>query len=230
MKTAHMRSGLLVLLVLLAVTAACTNSEQLNSGVGPIPIEIEITNPETRFDRAFFDLTQVTVRPLNPNAEQALGTNPLWMMQTTSDARFEINLNAVEDGYATNSQLTVGTYELESVTLQTLEFADGERLGNETCADYVTDYPIVQSSIQLVDFGEPIYVDVKVGTNNQLKMVIDGDAMATAFANSWNCAQGAPLCGFFPPVPDWCVFPLNDPGAFRADVFASQATTFVSFP
>lgn len=229
MKTAHMRSGLLVLLVLVAVTAACTNSEQLSSGVGPVPIQIEIINPDTRFDRAFFDLTQVTVRPLNPNAQEALGTNPLWMMQTTDNARFEINLNAVEDGYETDSQLTVGPYQLESVTLQTLEFTDGQRLGNATCAEYVTEYPVVQSSIQLVDFGEPIVVDVQLGGNSQVMILIDGNALATAFENSWNCGQGAPLCGLFPPVPDWCLLP-NAPNAFRADIFASQAQSFISFP
>lgn len=229
MKTVCMRSGLLALLVLLAVMPACTNSEELNSGVGPIPIVIEIVTPETRFDRAFFDLTQVTVRPLNPDAQEVLGTNPLWLLQTTDNARFEINLNQLDDTYQTNSQLTVGPYEVESVTLQTLEFREGERLGNASCEDYITDYPVINSSVQLVDFGEPIVVDVQL-VGEQLTMVIDGNALAEAFQTSWTCAQGIPLCGIFGDVPEWCLFPSATEAAFQFNTFSNQAQTFISFP
>jgi len=228
MKTARMRSGLLALLVLVAAMAACTNSEQLSSGVAPVPIEVMVVNSDTRFDRAFFDLTQVTVRPLDPDASEVLGTDPLWMMQTTQDARFEINLNSDEDQFLTSSQLTVGPYEVLSVELQILEFSQGTRIGNASCSDYITDYPLIQFSVQLVDFGEPITVDVTLGTDSQLQMLIDGAALVEAFTKSWNCAQGT-ACGIFPPVPDWCLFPEN-PAAFNPGAFSSQTSTFLSFP
>lgn len=228
MKTARIRSGLLALLVLLAATAACTNSEQLNSGVGPVPIEIMVVNSDTRFDRAFIDVTQVTVRPLDPQASEVLGVNPLWMMQTTEDARFQINFNADQDQFETNSQLTIGNYEVLSITMQGLEFREGERLGDATCADYITDYPLIQFSVQLVDFGEPITVQVTQGTGSQLQMVIDGAALATAFSNSWRCFEGVPACGLFN-APPWCLAP-GGPNAFEPSIFAQQASTFVSFP
>jgi hypothetical protein len=222
MKTARMRSGLLALLVLVAAMAACTNSEQLNSGVGPVPIEITIVNSETRFDRAFFDVTQVTVRPLDPDASEALGRDPLWMIQTTDDAPIEINLNSDQDWYESSSQLTIGPYELISIDMRLVEFTNGQRLGNATCAEYVTQYPLVEVT-RLVDFGGPIVIDVTIGAGNQLEMVFDGAAMATAFENSFLCGQGL-QCGLFPPM-DWCLI-----SGFNQQVFAQQTTTFLSFP
>lgn len=228
MKTARIRSGLAALLVLLAATAACTNSEQLSSGVSPVPIEIMVIDSETRFDRAFIDVTQVTVRPLDPQASEVLGVNPLWMMKTTEDARFQINFNADQDRFETNSQLTIGHYEVLSIEMQGLEFREGERLGDATCGEYITDYPLIQFSVQLVDFGEPVTVEVAPGTGSQLQMVIDGAALAIAFSNSWKCFSGAPACGLFNPEP-WCLAP-GGPNAFEEHIFAGQASTFVSFP
>jgi hypothetical protein len=231
MKSAHMRSGLLALLVLLAVMPACTNSEQLSSGVGPVPIEVSIVNSETRFGRAFFNVVQVTVRPVNPDADEVLGTNPLWMMRTTEDAPIEINLNDVQDGYVSNSPLTVGPYEVQSIDLQLLEFRLGEEISNLTCGEYIVNYPVIEGTVQLVDFGEPVYIDVRIGSGNQLKIIFDGEALATAFSNSWQCRQGA-ACGGFPPIPPfpaWCLQDPTETGFFK-DVFAAQASTFVSFP
>ena len=229
MKSARMRLGLLALLVLLAVTAACTNSEQLSSGVAPVPIRIMVVNSETRFDRALFDFTQVSVRPLDPDASAALGTDPLWMMKTTGDGAILIDLNSGDNQYETESQLTVGRYEVQSVAFSLLEFEDGLRLGNATCAEYVTDYPSISGPVLLFDFGEPVVFEVTLGSDNQLTMVIDGAALVSAFEDSWRCFQGAPICGFFPPVPDWCLWP-NDPSAFDDFTFAEQASTFLSFP
>ena len=228
MKSAHMRSGLLALLVLVVAMPACTNSEQLNSGVGPVPIEIKVVNSETRFGRSFFNVVQVTVRPLNPQADEVLGTNPLWMMKTSEGSEIEINLNDLQDGYVVNSPLTVGPYEVQSIDLQLLEFRQGEAVSDLTCGEYIADYPVIERTVQLVDFGEPVYFEVRVGSGNQLEMVFDGEAMVTAFGNSWQCRQGV-SCGIFPPVPVWCLANPTE-GGFFDSVFASQASTFVSFP
>ena len=232
MKSIRLRLGLLALLVLLAVTAACTNSEQLSSGVSAVPVEIMVVNPDTRFDRAVFDLIQVTVRPLNPDAAAALGTDPLWMLRTTDESRFEINLNAVEDGYQSNSQLTVGPYEVESVDLALLEFRNGERLGDATCEEYVTDYPVIQSSVKLFNFDEPIIVQVTLGEASQLRMVIDGAALASAFERSWTCVQAPGFCfsgGIVPCPTGWCICPPNE-NAFNETLFGAQTPSFLSFP
>ena len=226
MNTARMRSGLLALLVLLAVTAACTNSEQLNSGVGPVPIEIMIVNSDTEFNRAFFDVTQVTVRPLNPNASEVLGVNPLWLIPQTDDSPIVINLNSDEDLYESDSQLTIGPYEVLSIDLRLIEFTNRERTGNATCLEYITQYPSVQF-IQLINFGEPVVVDVTAGTANQLIMEFDGAALTTAFARSWNCSQGI-ACGLFPPM-DWCISPFNET-SFNPLFFSQQTPSFLSFP
>jgi hypothetical protein len=228
MKSVRLRLGLLALLVLLAATAACTNSEQLSSGVSPVPVEILVVNPDTRFDRAFFDVIQVTVRPLNPDAAAALGTDPLWMLETGDDPAFEINLNGEQNQFESNSQLTIGPYEVQSVTLQRLEFRNGERLGTATCEEYITDYPDVQKSVQLFEFDEPVIVQVTLGAASQLRMVIDGTALSLAFERSWRCAQGA-ACGGLPPWPLWCISPPND-SAFNSDAFSLRAPSFLSFP
>jgi hypothetical protein len=226
MITARMRSGVLVALLLLAATAACTNSEELNSGVSSVPVEVTIVNPDTRFDRAFFDVTQVAVRPVDPQAAEVLGTNPLWIMKTTEGSAIEINLNGVEGGYMAPSQLTEGLYEVESIELRTLEFGRGERIGDATCAEYITDYFVV-NSIQLAQFDERVVLQVVPGATSPLKIQIDGQALATAFENSWQCAQGAPGCGFVNPPP-WCLFPAGA-AAFNPSTFAQQAPTFISF-
>lgn len=232
MKSAHMRTGLLALLVLLAVAPACTNSEQLNSGVGPVPIEITVDNSDTRFGRSFFNVVQVTVRPLNPDADEVLGTNPLWMIKTTDDAPIEINLNDLQDGYVTTSPLTAGLYEVQSIDLQLLEFRQGDQVSDLTCGEYIVDYPVIEGTVQLVDFGEPVYFEVKTGSGNQLEMVFDGQAMVTAFVNSWQCRQGAACATGFPPLPPFPAWCLADPteNGFFENVFASQSSTFVSFP
>jgi hypothetical protein len=183
MKSVVMRSGLLALLILVAVSAACTNADQLSSGVGAIPVQVAVTNPETRFERARFDVSQVTVRPLNEDASDVLGTDPLGMLRSTDV--IEIDFNVGDEEFQTDSPLTVGPYEVQSIVFANMEFDGGERLGVAACEEYITDFPLVPGPVRVSDFGEPVVVQVTLGADNQLRMLIDGANLAAAFETSW---------------------------------------------
>ena len=226
MKSVGMRSGLLALLILLAVSAACTNADQLSSGVGEIPVQVAMVNTETRFERARFDVSQVTVRPLDPDASDALGTDPLGMLRSTDV--IEVDFNVGDETFQTESPLTVGLYEVQSIVFANMEFDRGERLGVAACEEYITDYPLVPGPVRVSDFGVQVIVEVTLGTDNRLRMLIDGGNLTAAFETSWRCAQGA-ACGGLPPWPIWCLLP-NNASAFSNFDFAELSPTYLSFP
>lgn len=211
------------------VAAGCTNSDALHSGVNRLAVRVEVTNTTTRFAQAGFLVNQLTVRPVDPTASAVLGSDPIGLLASTAGG-IDIDLNGSETMFEATSPLPVGAYQLQSVVLQELLFKSGTPDPNATsCAGAVVDYDTASASIDVAQFDDVI-ANVTIGSEgNELRLIIDGAALATAFEASWGCGcriagtqciQGI-SCG----AAQRCVVP-----PFSSGVFTARAPTFLQFP
>ena len=197
----------------------------MNSGVGAVPVQVAIANTDTEFGRARFDLSQLTVRPLDPQADEALGTNPLGILRSTDVIQLDLNDGAGQ--FETGAVLTVGPYQVLSVVLSNLEFEERQRTGAATCEEYTMDYPNVPGPVFLGDFAEPVYLEVTLGSGGEFRLAIDGQALVDAYVASWRCAPGPTLCGASFCFEPWCIC---DASFFNQSTFSELSPTFLSFP
>lgn len=220
------RSIVLFGIVLLPVlAAACTNSEELSSGVGPVAVRVQMVNTETRFGLARFDVRQITVRALDPDTEGTLGSGVLALLPGTEESTILVEYADGDVTFESETPLTVGRYILNSIDVNNLEFRNGTP-GGTTCPYTILSFPPIpppNDQISLTNFGQEVVRDVTLGANNVLTIVIDGAALVNAFQISWRCGLVNLPC---------TSAPLNQctPRSFQALQFASQGPTFLSFP
>jgi hypothetical protein len=247
MNTKWITGSLLLLLVLsVALAGGCTNSEKLSSGVSPVQIEVQLVDSDTRFGRAGFDLQQLAVRPLDPDAADALGTAPLGLLNTASEVIF-VDYNAATDLYEADAPLTVGPYMLEAVTLGNMDFSEGTRISDLSCDEYIIDYPFVPGPVTVTDFGGDVVLQIRLDGESRFRIIIEGGNLVTAFENNWNCQQRCPGtcapplnflsctsnadCQGFPCIggEPACIKPFN-PTQFNSFGFAAEAPNYIAFP
>jgi len=217
------RSIVLFGIVLLPVlAAACTNSEELSSGVGPVAVRVQMTNTDTRFAIARFDIRQITVRSTDPDADATFGSQALGLLPGTAASTFLIDYADGEVTFQSDAPLTVGQYKLDSIDVNNLEFRNGTP-GGTTCPYTILNYPVQTNSLLLTSFGEDVVRNVTLGSDNVLTIVIDGGALVNAFETSWRCGILNLPCVSAPA--SQCT-----PRTFLNTTFASQGPNFLSFP
>jgi len=206
----------------LGLGGGCTNSDDLNSGVSGLAVQIELTNTATRFANAGIFFRNVTVRSVDPVEAEATAGAALGIL--TLPDPIDLNFNSATNQFETSATLPQGRYLLESIILIDPIFKDGTSSSSATCAEFLTAYPSVLDSISLRDFGREVIIDVSQG-GNQLRVVVDGAALLTAFQSSWTCRANC-IAGFPPRVVPWCIQPASD-SQFDDQDFASLAPTFI---
>jgi hypothetical protein len=227
MMTKRMRAMLLAGLLPAAAVwiVGCTNSEELSSGVDTVAIDVELVNTDTRFGVAFFDLQQISVTPIDPDAAEAAGPSGVGLLNSASSVIRDIDLNEESGMFETGAPLTVGAYLLDSISFQNLDFRDATRLGSATCQEYITNYPSVAGPVTINNFGREVIVNVVPGKGVVVKMQIDSAALVQAYQDAWTCKSGFPTCGF-PVAEPWCIAPFSD-NQFDAFEFADLAPNYI---
>ena len=205
----------------------CTNSDALNSGTGQLPVQVQLTNPTTRFATAGLSFAQVVIRPVDANASTVLGVNQLGILATTT-AGIDLDFNGGQTEFTIGSTLPAGTYRLESLNLQKLLFMNGTQTSTGAgCVGVATSYTESAATIDLRAFGDLFITVPEEGSGGPARFTIDGGALALAFEQSWacgcvffgRCEAGITTCG----VAQRC-------GAtFRASDFSARASTFLTF-
>jgi hypothetical protein len=226
-------AGLLALLVLIVAAAGCIDSEALNSGVGGVPVRVDVQNANTRFAGAEYTVQEIRIKPLDPQADAAQGDGPLLLISSLTRIRVDMNANPPQ--FVGDTPLTIGFYEVTRVELRGLEFFNGTPVDDGSCIGSITDFPSVPGPVTLVDFDDtPIIVEVQIGADNSLTLLFDGQTLLQAFEVSWECEIQRPFP--FPPLKVPCVDlsagcdPPNSPELFQVNVFSSQVNEYLSFP
>lgn len=206
--------GTLLVLVILATTAGCTNSDPTTTGNVPLTIDVVVTNAGTRFDQlALVDINAVNVRPNDPLADQALGSAPIGLITSAADI-LNVDLNEGAEFEPTNLVLSSGSWRVNRIELNNVLLVSTNTAPQANCADFfffASSPPAIP--ILAVNLGSEanFTVDPNSGTS-RVVIEIDAAAFVTAFTTSWNCSAGNP------PVP----LTLN-----RA-AFQALAPTFIS--
>jgi len=212
-------SAFAALLAVLLVSGGCTGTEKLITGQETLTLEIQLTNnTDTRFESAFFNVVQVSLRPLDPDAAAALlADGGLGVVRFAEGISYRDT-----EPHTTSVSLDEGEYQVTSLILGSIQYRDLDPpTSTATCQEYVSLWNLFTGNppnFTFTDFGEEIFVTVESGGDNRLTLVIDGAALEDAFLNSWTCYKFPVNCT----VP-WCLFRINP------DLFVSQGTDFIEF-
>jgi hypothetical protein len=195
MKSSHWRSSVLLAVLAAALFAvACTGSEVLPARTQNLNVELEVVDADIRFQVGVLQVNQIAIRPVDPDADNSLGSNDLGLLQTP----VEVAYNVVIDDIIT-TPLTDGTYQVLSLAVNPVLFIDNDGPASEdSCEDYVAVWAWF-SDMSFTDFGQEVYVTVENGRINNLKVIVKGQDFLTAFQEAWSCRTfscpgGAPYC------------------------------------
>ena len=180
----------------LGLAGGCTNSDDLSSGVDRMIIGVELVNPSTRFAIAGISFSQITVRPVDPAADQVLGPMAVGIVATTSGG-IDMDFNGTATEFELMSTLPAGVYRVDSIIIEELLFQNGTPSATPmNCVGVISTYNQV-SRVQLNELGSEITFTVTEGADtNRLHVTIDGGRLADAFERSWNCG-----CRLSPQIP-----------------------------
>jgi hypothetical protein len=211
------KAVLTAVLAALLVAASCTGTEVLQSGLETLTVELELVNAETRFESAYFEIRQVSLRPVDPDADAALQADAIGALQFT----MEVSYSGAQTLQAT-AFLGQGVYQVTSVVLGAIAYTDLDGVGpNTSCQTYVSRWQQPNRALIITDFGEDVFVTIEPGGDNTLRLTIDGSAFTAAFLDSWIC-NTFPAC--VPLGTQWCLVTLQD------NVFIAQSDEFLEFP
>jgi hypothetical protein len=204
-------------LAVLLVAAGCTGTEELTATQETLTLEVQLSNTETRFESAYFQVVQLSLRPMDPLADGALDADGLGVV------RFVLGVSYRDAGPQTASvSLREGVYQVTSLVLGSFQYNDLDPLNpptsTATCQEYVRLWNLADpnpKNFAFTDFGRDVFVTVRSGQETKLTLAVDGEALEDAFLYSWLCIP-APICQTAP----WCL------ATFRPDVFVAQGLDF----
>jgi hypothetical protein len=203
-------------LVTLLAAAGCTGTEVLVAGQETLNVEVELVNTETRFESAYFEIRQLSLRPLDPDADASLSADAIGVLRISLEASY-----GNPQTLSATASLGVGTYQVTSVVLAAIAYNDLDPpASTDTCQEYVSRWNQPNTPIIITDFGEDIFITIENDGTNSLALTVDGAALENAFLNSWTCAQQFACVPFAP----WCL------RTFLPATFAAQAGDFIDFP
>lgn len=202
-------------LVTLLAAAGCTGTEVLVPAQETLNVEVDLVNTDTRFESAYFEIRQISLRPLDPDADASLSADAIGTLRVSLEGSYSTTttLNAT-------ASLGLGTYQVTSVIFAAIAYNDLDPpTSTATCQEYVSRWNQPNTPVIITDFGEDIFVTVANDGTNLLMLTVDGAALETAFLNSWTCAQQWACVPFAP----WCL------RTFVPATFAAQASDFLDF-
>jgi hypothetical protein len=183
MRRNHWLNGaLLALLGLILTAAGCTGSEVLAPRTQSFLLEVEIVNVETRFDIATFQISQLEVRPADPDADEALSGGGIGLFLRP----LQLSYSNTPEG---DSQVPLpnGQYRVSLMRMSPISYIDVDPPASApTCEDYVRTWSY-NSNVFIADFGRDVLINVSNGSANVSKLVVDGEALLKAFQESWIC-------------------------------------------
>jgi len=201
-------------LPLYLLASGCTEDNVLNTGNVDFPIDVEIIDPETRFDLfSRVRITQINVRPNLPAADESLGPRPIGIIASSDDI-LDVNFNDPADLAPSNIILSSGPYRFSLLQMADLFFYDSDlpTLPLESCTDaqfFIS--PPGASGLVNLDSEDLGGVVIEVGEDTaQIIIQLDGNALANAFAASWECDLNSGIAT-----------------VFHSEIFAAQAPTYI---
>ena len=190
--------------------AGCTGTDVLKPTTGNLRVTLELVNvdPDGPFtddpvgdpqnfvlgDIGFIQMAQITLRPVNPEADAALGTLPIGVLRRPLELLYNsAGINA--EGLS----LTSNTYRLSAVRLFEIFFANrSDGMGgtdvrpehidpdNPTCTDFVRSFDS-STNIDLTDFGGDVLISTDTDAPAELTIMIDAQAFVEAYTEAFNC-------------------------------------------
>jgi hypothetical protein len=218
-------SGVLVVLAILLSSVGCTGSDALKSGNGRVQVLIEPTPNNTQFGDWTFQIRAIQVRPTNPQASTALGTDNLGLVSNA----VTIDLNFPFDQTA-ETALAAGTYRVESMVIQgLLMFASNLPATPQVCEDFIVgqllNTPLGGNGSTVSSFGGLGAFTVDDETGGQLRIQLDSDAFRDAIYASIGCGNCQPAgCDTQVPFDPNCV--CTQVGNFNAVTFRGLSDTY----
>ncbi len=212
MRSNLMRLATLFLGVVLGVLGGCTGTDVITVDTGTLQVEIQVVNfDQTRYDSGGLNLAQLKLRPVDPDANAALGGDPLGPVRAT------VNVDMVAGSASlTTAPLHSGLYTIETVSLSGVRAVDNQPPagGAPRCIENV-----VNPGTDLVlgtadDFGELPDARFRLSVGNpfldignlggatvnvapgggQLKVTIDAAVLLRKLEDNFVCAA-APAAG-----------------------------------
>jgi hypothetical protein len=179
-----------------------------------LAVDIEVTDPETRFEVGVLQINQIAIRPTDPDANDAIGNTDIGLLS----APIEVGYGVEPDTLPTPA-LSDGTYQVVSMAVNPILFSDNDPppAMPSGCADYVAFWGWF-SDMSLSNFGRDVYVTVENGSVNSLGITVKGQEFLTAFQEAWTCQSS----GCFGGAP-YCL------GNFNSASFTSRASEFLVF-
>jgi len=208
---------LTALLAVFLLAAGCTGTETLTTSQETLTLEVQLVNPETAFQSSFFQVVQLSLRPLDPLADEALQADGLGVV------RFVLGMIYADPQPKTTSvSIREGVYQVLSVVIGAIAYQNRvDPADPSSCQTYVDDWLLFTGNPQnftFTDFGRDVFVTVEPGGVNKITLIVDGQALEEAFLDSWTCKQTI-LCGSLS-IP-WCL------GLIQPEVFVAQGLEFL---
>ena len=181
---------LAVLLSPLLLVTACNGSEVLDTGNTAFVVEVPIINPEDRFDLlALMLVSQINVRPNNPDADASLGPRPIGVLSSTEDL-IEIDFSDPSLSDPSTLVLSSGSYRISTLQLANLLLVATrpDPLEWDTCEEFFAwTFPVGIIEFDAEDLGNLGNFSVPAGGAGVLTIGFDATAFIEAYTNTWIC-------------------------------------------
>jgi len=194
----RLRREVLLLLAIgpLLAVAGCTNSDPTTTGNSPITISIEAVESGTRFDfLSSLQITQLTVRPNDPMADQALGESAVGLFSAAEDV-LTLDLNEPGEVVPTTITLSSGSWRLSDLRMKDVLMLATDRTTPWVECDegpvFITP-PGPGFPIDSVALGGDTNFTVSAAGEAQLIIRIRIPELVEAFTNSFDCIGDPPF-------------------------------------
>ena len=235
----------LVVAVGLVGLAGCTGTDILTSGSGEAEIRMELDNASGRFvdnpsDRALMVFQQIEFRPVSAQADAALGSSNLALLQTPFRANFVSGVSALSI-----TPQTSGQYRLIRLVINRIQLLDTDDLTvaglsdpvAPICQDFVKDVDLTLTgeatvfAIEDSDLPAPVLISLDGNNAGQLTMRVDYPNFLAAFNASLDCASCACPGAYMPnQIPRSCSLATSTTCSVDADCPAAQTCVDCSCP
>lgn len=195
----RIQTGTLFLIVAaFSLAVGCTGSDPLTPQNGELLVAASGTNIDGRFvdssnDEAVTLISQFNVRPVDPQASEALGAADLGLLLQA------VGLNFIDAATpeARTRGLTSGTYRVTVVDVSVFVFTDGDPLDldnfsdpiSPSCTDFVRSYSpnLGGTTVGLTNFGAEITRAIDFNNPSSLTAVFDQQAFLAAVEAAMPC-------------------------------------------
>lgn len=180
--------GVLVAVLPTFLALGCTNSDPINTGNVEYVINVNVTDPGSRYELARLQITQINVRPNDPVADEALGPAPIGVLVEASDI-LTVDLNNPADFEPANIVLSSGTYRISNLTIVNYLLVDQDPPPPTACNDLAVylQPQTVPVNLTPADLGGDAFFTVPAEGAGTMQITIDAAAIIASFENTWDC-------------------------------------------